>query len=153
MAFPVFAQWRVVQETPPGVDRRIDIAIIENESGHNLRLYKDGTQNLRGIFTIREGFDTIDPGACPTYQVDQREPKRVGLEEARCHILPKRAEFSLGMTDLSNNRDLRRIMNGSNITFRYRLGSGNYRETEFTLRGSKYALTTVIEDPNLGFDE
>ena len=44
-------------------------------------------------------------------------------------------------------------MNGSNIIFRYRLGGGNYRETSFTLRGSKYALTTVVEDWEVVIDE
>jgi hypothetical protein len=44
-------------------------------------------------------------------------------------------------------------MNGSNIVFRYRLGGGNYRETSFTLRGSMYALTTAVEDLEVGADE
>jgi hypothetical protein len=147
------AQWQVVQETPPGVDRRIDIAIIDNNSGHSLRLYKDDVQNLRGVFTIRGGFDTIDPAVCPTYRVDERKPKRVTLENDRCRVRLKQAEFTLGPIGLEDNRDLHRIMNGSDIIFRYRLGGGNYRETKFTLRGSKYALTTAIDDPTLGFDE
>lgn len=153
MAFPVFAQWRVVQEAPEGLDRPIAIAIIENDSGHNLRFFSDENQILRGVFTIRDGFDTIDPGVCPTYRVDELEPARVGFEQDRCHILPKQAEFTLGPTSPGENRELRRIMQGSSIVFRYRLGGGNYRETRFSLRGSKYALTTAIQGPNLGYDE
>jgi len=71
----------------------------------------------------------------------------------RCRILPKQAEFTLGKSGQGNNRELRRIMNGSNIIFRYRLGRGNYRETSFTLRGSKYALTTAVEDWEVVIDE
>lgn len=153
LAAPVMAQWRVTQETLPGTTNRIDVAVIENDSGHNLRLYKDDTQNVRGIFTIRDGFDTIDPGVCPTYRVDNREPQRVTFGEVRCRVLPKFAEFTLGKTGGIDNRELRRMMNGSNIVLRYRLSGGNYRETKFTLRGSKYALTTAIEDLYLGFDE
>ncbi|MCK5363486.1 MAG: hypothetical protein KAR22_10980 [Gammaproteobacteria bacterium] len=153
LAEPAFAQWRVMQDTPAGTIKRIDVAIIENDSGHNLRLFNDETNNVRAIFTIRNGFDTIDPGVCPTYRVDERESKRVTFEADRCRILPKQAEFTLGKSGQGNNRELRRIMNGSNIIFRYRLGGGNYRETSFTLRGSKFALTTVVEAWEVVIDE
>jgi len=153
LARPAVAQWRVAQMTPAGTDKRIDIAIVENDSGHSLRLFGDDMQNVRATFTIRGGFDTMDPGVCPTYRVDQRAPVRVTFEEERCRILPKQAEFTLGKTGQGRNRKLRRIMNGDSIVFRYRLGGGNYRETKFTLRGSKYALTTAVEDLEIGVDE
>ena len=153
LAVPALAQWRVTQETPAGTDLRIDVAIIENDSGHNLRLFNDESQNVRAIFTIRDGFETIDPAVCPTYRVDKREPKRVVFEEDRCRVLPKHAEFTLGKAGFGDNRELHRIMNGSNIVFRYRLGGGNYRETSFTLRGSKYALTTAVNDLDVELDE
>jgi hypothetical protein len=153
LAAPAHAQWRVAQETPSGAGKRIDIAIVENGTGHSLRLYSDDTQNVRGLFTIRGGFDTMDPGGCPTYRVDKREPKRVTFEDERCRILPKQAEFTLGKSGYGRNRQLHRIMNGNDIVFRYRLGNGLYRETIFTLRGSKYALTTAVEDTAEGFDE
>lgn len=153
LTLPAVAQWRVAQETPAGAEHRIHVALIDNESGHQLRLFNDESQNVRGIFTIRDGFDTIDPGVCPTYRVDEREPRRVTFEDERCRILVKQVEFILEKTGEVDNRELQRIMNGSNIIFRYRLAGGNYRETRFTLRGSKYALTTAVEDLNLGFDE
>ena len=95
-ATPAFAQWRVTQETPVGSDRRIDVAVIENDSGHTLRLFNDEAQNVRAIFTIRTGFDTIDPGVCPTYRVDQREARRVTFGTDGCRILSRQAEFTLG---------------------------------------------------------
>lgn len=152
-ATTALAQWRVAQETPAGSSFSIDVATIENDSGHKLRLFNDESQNVRAIFTIRNGFDTIDPGVCPTYRVDQREAKRVTFEGVGCHILPKQAEFTLGKVGQGRNPDLHRIMNGSNIVFRYRLGGGNYRETSFTLRGSKYALTTAVADLEVDDDE
>ncbi len=152
-ARPAIAQWRVAQETPAGTFNRINIAIVENDSGHSLRLFNDEARNVRATFTIRGGFDTIDPGVCPTYRVDKRKPERVTFEEGRCRVLPKQAEFTLGKTGQGRNRKLQRIMNGGSIIFRYRLGGGNYRETRFTLRGSKYALTTAVEDLEVGVDE
>lgn len=147
------AQWRVGQESPTGSTKRIDVAVVENESGHRLRIFSDDARNVHGIFEIGGGFDTIDPGVCPTYRVDKREPQRVAFGEGRCQILPKQAEFTLGRTYEGRNERLRRIMNGSNIVFRYRLGGGNYRETSFTLRGSMYALTTAVEDLEVGVEE
>ena len=152
-ATAALAQWRVAQEAPSGGSFRIDVATIENDSGHILRLFNDESQNVRAIFTIRDGFDTIDPGVCPTYRVDQRQAKRVTFEGVDCRILPKQAEFTLGKVGQGRNPDLHRIMNGSNIVFRYRLGGGNYRETSFTLRGSKYALTTAVADLEVDNDE
>ena len=148
-----FGQWRVAQETPSDAGGRIDVALIDNESGHQLQLYNDDARRLHGIFTIRGGFDTIDPRVCPTYRVDEREPKRVSFADERCRIEAKSVEFTLGAAGDLENREVRRIMNGSNLVFRYRLVGGNYRETKFTLRGSKYALTTAVEDANLGYDE
>lgn len=147
------AQWRVGQETPAGIAKRIDVAIVENDSGHRLRIFSDDASNVRGIFEIGGGFETIDPGVCPTYRVDKRQPQRVTFEEGRCQILPKKAAFTLGRIFEGRNDQLRRIMNGSNIVFRYRLGGGNYRETSFTLRGSMYALTTAVVDLEVGADE
>lgn len=147
------AQWRVGQEKPAGLTKRIDVAIVENDSGHRLRIFSDDARNVRGIFEIGGGFDTIDPAVCPTYRVDKRRPRRVAFEEDRCRILPKQAEFTMGRTYEGRNEQLRRIMNGSTIVFRYRLGGGNYRETSFTLRGSMYALTTAVEDLQVGADE
>ncbi|GMQ74903.1 MAG: hypothetical protein BMS9Abin01_0144 [Gammaproteobacteria bacterium] len=153
LAGPVFAQWRVAQENPAGIGNRINIAIVENDSGSSLRLFNDETQTVRGIFTIRDGFDTIDPRVCPTYRVDNREPQRVTFEEGRCRVLPRRAEFTLGKAGQGRNRQLHRIMNGDSIAIRYRLAGGNYRETTFTLRGSKYALTTAVNNLEVGIDE
>ena len=147
------AQWRVGQDTPVGASKRIDVAMVENDSGHRLSIYSDDARNVRAIFEISGGFDTIDPGVCPTYRVDERQPQRVAFADSRCQILPRQAAFTLGRTYEGRNEQLRRIMNGSNIVFRYRLGGGNYRETSFTLRGSKYALTTAVEDLETGFDE
>ena len=147
------AQWRVGQDTPDGSSARIDVAMVENDSGHTLELYSDDTQTVRGTFTIRGGFDTIDPGTCPTYRVDERQPDHLTFAGERCRILPKEAHFTLGGSGDPRNPQLRRIMNGSRLVFRYRLGNGIYRETEFTLRGSKYALTTAIPGGEVFYDE
>ena len=147
------AQWRVGQDSPEGSSQRIDVAVVENESGHALEIYRDDAAIVRGTFTIRGGFDTIDPGTCPTYRIDERAPNRVTFAGERCQILPKQARFTLGPADDPRNNQLRRLMNGSRLVFRYRLGNGTYRETAFTLRGSKYALTTAMPSRDIIYDE
>ena len=153
VAQPALAQWRVGQDTPEGSSTRIDVAVVENDSGHVLELYRDDRYTVRGAFVIRGGFDTMDPDSCPTYRVDERTPHRVTFDGGRCQILPKEARFTLGPAGEARNRELRRIMNGSQLVFRYRLGNGTYRETAFTLRGSKYALTTAIPSAEILYDE
>lgn len=153
LAQSAHAQWRVGQDAPEGASSRIDVAVVENESGHVLELYSDDAEIVRGTFTIRGGFDTIDPGTCPTYRVDERTPNRVTFAGERCQILPKQARFTLGPAGDARNNALRRIMNGSRLVFRYRLGNGTYRETAFTLRGSKYALTTAMPSREITYDE
>lgn len=147
------AQWRVGQDTPTGTSKRVDVAIVENAGGDRLRIYSDDDMKVRGVLEIGGGFDTIDPAVCPTYRVDKRPPRRVTFDEGRCQILPRQAAFTLGRVHGGRNEQLRRIMNGSNIVFRFRLGRGNYRETSFTLRGSMYALTTAVADLEVGADE
>ena len=153
LAQSAHAQWRVGQDTPEGTSARIDVAVVENESGHVLELYSDDAQIVRGTFTIRGGFDTIDPRTCPTYRVDERAPNRVTFAGERCRILSKQAQFTLGPAGDARNNALRRIMNGSRLVFRYRLANGTYRETAFTLRGSKYALTTAMPSREIIYDE
>lgn len=147
------AQWRVVPEVPDGTASPVNIAVVDNESGHSLRIYRDDEFNVRGTFKIRGGFDTIHQNGCPTYRVDERPPVRVSFADGRCLLEPKRAHFTVGKIGESSNRELRRFMNGSDIVFRYRLANGGYRETTFTLRGSKYALNTAIGQDEIEFDE
>jgi hypothetical protein len=147
------AEWRVVTESPPDTDAAVEVALVDNDSGHSLRIFRDDEFNVRGVFTIRGGFDTIDQDGCPTYRVDKREPVRVSFHARRCVLEAKRAEFTLGTIGDPNNWQLRQLIFGSDIVFRYRLDSGGYRETAFTLRRSKQALQSAIGQAEIEFDE
>jgi len=146
------AQWRVVAEVPAGLETPTEIAMVENDSGHSLRIYRDA-QDVRGVFAIRGGFDTVNEDSCPTYRVDDRRPARLSYQKESCRIDGKRVHFTLGDPAAPRNGELRQLMNGSSIVIRYRLRAGHYRETEFTLLHSKYALGTAVGGPDLFFDE
>ena len=140
----VEASWQVDTEAVPETPVAVPVARVDNESGHSLRIYEDAGNRVHALFTIRGGFDTLDPAACPTIRVDRRRPERLTYEGERCLLEPKRAQFTLGKVGEPVERTLRQFLNGSRIVFRYRLAGGAYRETGFTLHRSKHALYTAI---------
>ena len=48
------------------------------------------------------------------------------------------------VTQLLTESVLLALMDGNTLSFRFRLMSGDYRETNISLRGSKRSMTTVI---------
>ena len=140
----VAAQWQVETESPPEVANEVAVAMVTNATGHSLRIYEDAQNHVHALFTIRGGFDTLDPAGCPTIRVDRRRPERLTYQDGRCRLEPKRVEFTLGRVGEPVERTLRQFLNGSNVVFRYRLAGGIYRETAFTLHRSKHALYSAI---------
>ena len=140
------AQWNVVEETVPESDEPLTLAMVANDSGHSLRIYVDSDNRVRGIFQIRDGFDTIAESSCPTYRIDHWQPAVLTSGEDWCRLEPKRAYFTLGILDGETIRStpLIHLMNGTFIMFRYHLASLGYRETRFTLSGSKQALYDAL---------
>lgn len=138
------AQWQVETEAVPDATSDVAVAVVENEAGHSLRIYEDGERRVLALFTIRGGFDTLDPAGCPTIRVDRRRPERLTYGGGRCLLEPKRVRFTLGEVGAPRERTLRQFLNGSNVVFRYRLAGGMYRETSFTLHRSKHAVYSAI---------
>jgi len=140
------ARWDVVVEAPTDVDAEAEVAVVSNDSGHSLRVYRDDGGVVQAVFSIREGFDTLSDALCPTYQVDEEPPIATGLA-GECALDAKRARFSLGVVEedrVIRSDALLELMNGSRLAFRYRIPSLGYRETTFSLKGSKQALNRAI---------
>lgn len=140
------AQWEVTTENVPEMNHPVAVARVTNDSAHSLRIYRNEAGVVRGIFTIRDGFDELAAGSCPTYRIDENRPVSVTLGDDWCRLEPRRALFSLGRVEGGRIRSdaLLELMNGTRILFRYHLDSVGYRETEFTLLHSKQALTEII---------
>lgn len=141
------AQWDVVREpVSQSAENEIPVALIENDSGHSLRIYVDDNGTVRGIFGIRDGFDALAWTTCPTYRIDTRQPIVVSTESGSCDLEPKRAHFVLGkqVEGAIESTQLHRLMNGKLLVFRYHLDSVGYRETSFSLQLSKFAVEGAV---------
>lgn len=142
----VFAQWEVVSESLPGSDGEVSVAVVRNEDGHGLKIYKalDGT--VRGVFSISDGYDVLAMQTCPTFFVDDDQPQGARFGEARCTVENKAAYFTLGeeQAGVIRSVSLTRLMNGTAIVFRYHVSQMGYRESSFSLARSKQALASAL---------
>lgn len=143
---PVAAQWTVVTETPEGNPSRATLARIRNDAGYTLALYRDGGGAIRARFTLPEGLIRFEDGHCPTLQVDRWAPGNRSVNDAACLASGRWAEFIVGYIrdGAVQSARLLQIMNGNEAVLRFRLAGGDYRETSFSLAGSKRSLSAAI---------
>ena len=141
------SQWDIAKEPMPhSSEVQVPVAVVKNDLGHSLKIYIDDVGVVRGMFTINGGFDAFATSICPTYRVDEKKPRVVGIGAAACQIEPKRAHFTFGRQQDSKVRStqLHRLMNGTDIVFSYQLDEVGYRESSFSLSRSKYAVRGAI---------
>jgi len=140
------ADWRLAREQVSPDESSFRVALVENDSGHSLRIYQDANGTVRGIFTIRDGFDTLAENNCPTYRIDEHTPASLAAQGQTCQSDPKRSFFPLGALedDQIRSNALLQLMNGTYVLFRYHLRGVGYRETRFTLEHSKQILMEIL---------
>lgn len=139
------AEWRVVNHREDsGADTTI--AATTNVDGYTLEMYRDEVGAIRSRFTLSGGLTKLHESSCPTFQIDRGPAVNRSVNNAPCLASGQWAEFILGY--VSNNQvtspRLLSFLNGNSITFRFRLASGDYRDTEFSLLGSKRSMTAAI---------
>lgn len=146
--FPLIsiAQWHVVSHENLSNDEKTKVAFTENKEGYTLEIYKDSVGAVRARFTLNSKLNLFPANICPTYQVDLTLIKNTSFNDAPCISKLNWSEFILGylanksITSLS----LDALLNGNIVTFRFSLDNGNYKETSFSLTGSKRAALNVI---------
>lgn len=140
------AQWNVVSHDQVTAGIETDIASITNEEGYRLEIYRDTVGAVRSRFTLKNGLLKLAEKTCPTYQIDRGLPQNRSLNNAPCLSGDQWAEFILGY--IKNNviasSSMLAVMNGIAITFRFKLSNGDYRETRFSLYGSKRAMLSAF---------
>ena len=138
--------WNTVVDSPEGMDLTVDIAIVVNESGHSLQIFRDPNDIVRGIFTLKDSFDRFDEAGCPTVRVDTRSPRALVNLDGPCRVEGNKAHFTLGVIDEGRmeSRLVFQLMNGGNIRLWYHVKDAGYRETVFTLRNSLQALSVAF---------
>jgi hypothetical protein len=142
------AEWKVITHTDINSDTETQVAYTENEDGYSLEIYKDSVGAIRSRFSLNTALDMFIKRSCPTYQIDTRLLDNRSINDAPCLTDLAWSEFILGYISDNNvaSARLNALMNGSTITFRFMLDNGSYKETQFSLAGSKRATLSVIGD-------
>ena len=140
------AEWKIVTHTDVDSETSTQVAYTENAEGYSLEIYKDNVGAIRSRFSLSDTLDSFAKRSCPTYQIDARLLDNRSINDAPCLTQQDWSEYILGyiVDDNVTSRFLNALVNGSNITFRYMLDNGNYKETGFSLAGSKRATLTVL---------
>lgn len=138
-----FAAWSVFEPSVPGAST---IAHTENAAGQRIEVFveENGAVVLR--LELGSGFETFSRANCPTFQIDTRTPVHHYPVGDGCYMSEKLTRIELGSITEGeiDSLVLHRFMNGNNVTFRYTIENGQYRQAEFSLRSSKQSLKRAI---------
>lgn len=148
LGLPYYAQadWSVLKHRPEGATTDTVMAHSKNTNGYILEIYRDSVGAVRSRFTLSDGLTMLAERSCPTFQIDRGVPVNRSINEAACLSTERWAEFVLGYVAGSRviSPRLLALMNGNSIAFRFRLAAGDYRETQFSLLGSKRSMTEAL---------
>ena len=138
------AEWNVV--TNADDELQTLVAATTNNAGYRLEIYRDSVSAIRSRFTLPAGLLALPENSCPTFQIDKGLAQNLSVNQAPCLAGKTWSEFILGYVanDRVESSTLLGLMNGITIYYRFRLANGDYRQTEFSLAGSKRALTEAI---------
>ena len=142
----VNAEWNVITHTDTNNNTETQVAYTENNEGYSLEIYKDNVGAIRSRFTLNTTLDMLTKRSCPTYQIDSTLIDNRSVNDAPCLTDLAWSEFILGYTEnnVVNSKKLNALMNGVTVTFRFMLENGSYKETNFSLIGSKRATLSAL---------
>lgn len=142
----VHAEWGVITHTDTNNDTETQVAYTRNDDGYSLEIYKDSVGAIRSRFSLSTKLDIMAKRSCPTYQIDTRLLDNRSINDAPCLTDLAWSEFIFGYTENNKvvSKKLNALMNGSTITFRFILENGSYKETKFSLSGSKKATLSAL---------
>jgi hypothetical protein len=140
------ADWAVRRSLQEETSIETTVAASSNPAGYRLEIYRDDRGAIRCRFSLPPGLTRLEEKSCPTFQIDRGLPANRSINDAACLSASKWAEYVLGYDENGSvvSPKLLSLMNGNSISFRFRLASGNYRETQFSLLGSKRSLTEAL---------
>lgn len=144
--FVAVAQWNIVTHQETGAVGETKIARVTNTDGYSLEIYRDSADAIRSRLTMANGLLNLADKSCPTFQIDKGMPQNRSINDAPCLSSSQWAEFILGYVEDGKveSSTLLGLMNGINITFRFVLKNGDYRQTSFSLSGSMRAMQTAF---------
>lgn len=142
------SEWNIIIHNDMNSNTTTKVAIIKNESDHTLEIYRDSVGAIRARFTLSQALLRFPNSFCPTFQIDSALPTNRSLNDAPCLSSATWAEFILGyVVDSQINSDtIVNLMNGVDLNFRFLVENGDYRQTIFSLRGSKRTMPMAFGD-------
>lgn len=140
------AEWRVIDAADDDSKLRAPYAQIENTDGYTLTIYRDGDGNVHALLRLNKRLTGFDTAICPTYQIDERQPRNTAADGSTCSMRAGISNYHLGRIESNQivSRPLYEFMNGTHIDFRFRLANADYDRTRFSLAGSKRVLSAVL---------
>ncbi len=142
----VLAQWQISNETDNISGAQTAVAEISNDDGYLLAIYRDAQGTVHARFSLNDQLIHLHDSMCPTFQVDDREMHNNSLNGPACQLDPRLSEHDLGAIEDNQlvSKPIYEMMNGTTIHYRFRLQSGSYDKTSFSLAGSKSALKRIL---------
>jgi len=140
------AQWTVVNHQASDSATPTKVAQSINTAGYTLEIYRDSGDTIRSRITLTNGLLNLAEKTCPTYQIDTGKPRNRSINDAPCIAKAHWSEFILGQVKDGKIESsiLLSLMNGIIISFRFTLADGDYRETQFSLAGSKWTMQSAF---------
>ena len=122
------------------------VAYTVNSDGYSMEIYIDTVNAVRGRFSLPDGLLAFPEKFCPSYQIDRGTPINRSINDAPCISSSQWVEYIIGHADGNKvtSTSLLALMNGISITFRFKLSNNDYRQTIFSLQGSKRAVTSAF---------
>lgn len=138
------AEWRTASDE--GQEGARPMAWVRNEDGARLRIWVDAEAQVRAAFRLPPGLLALDPSGCPTLHVDQLAVEDLSAPDHACAVEHAQAKVVLARArdGQVHSPTLLHLMNGTRLTVRYRLIRGGYGAADFSLSGSKQALTDAL---------
>ena len=141
------SEWQSVIEPPGEGAEPLTMALVVNQNGDSIRIYKDENEIVRGIFALGDESAEFEQGACPTVRVDQLPPHALVHLGGPCELEnPRHVRFTLGVIndDQVQSTILWQLINGGGFRVWYQIREGGYREARFSLRRSMNALVGTL---------
>lgn len=140
------AQWATITSTDAEILSSGPIAYSENIGDYRLEIFKDSENLIKSRFILKKGLLGLSASLCPTYQIDSGTARNNSTDNSPCIFDSGSAEYIIGkvVNNQVKSSVLVALMEGLTLSFRFKLKNGDYRETSFSLAGSKRSLTAVI---------
>ncbi len=139
-------EWQSVVESPREGAGPLTMALVVNEVGDSIRIYRDENDIVRGIFALGDQGYKFEDASCPTVRVDRLPPHPLVNLGGPCELENPHARFTLGVISEGRLQStmLWQLMNGGGFRVWYPVKDQGYRESKFSLRRSMNALVGTL---------